>query len=183
MAEEQTKSLNEQLIEAAGKQDLDLVKELISRGAEASYVYRQDGTWGAYEQYTALHRAITGLNAGESTTDEDRDKWREIILLLLKNRADPNVTMNKYDWRGCGSKQSSFELLGRQGDPHPDILTAFIDAGLNPNTCRVQDIHSMRTDGMIKTYLLHDMVSKGSVECAVALLNAGADVEKEVSSS
>ena len=170
------KPLNEQLIKACEKQDIRLVKELISKGAKSDFVQREEGTWGAYKQYSTLHSAILGL--GRKPTDKEKETWKEVILVLLKNGANPNVTKDSYDWRGCGSRQSAYELLGYQTrSSDPDLLAAFLGAGLDPNLARATDIHSMRTDGCTKTHLLHDFASSGSIDCVIELLNAGADID------
>ena len=168
--------LNEQLIDACSKQDSFIVQKLLSEGAQADFLLKKDGTWGAYEQYSALHLAILGLP--DSATTEQEAIWKEIIQILLKNGANPNATKESYDWRGCGGKQTAFQLLScRTRSPDAQLLAAFLEAGLSPNLAQTQDIASMRTDGFIKTHLLHDFARSGSIDCAIAILNAGADVD------
>ena len=124
--------LNEQLIDACSKQDSFIVQKLLSEGAQADFLLKKDGTWGAYEQYSALHLAILGLP--DSATTEQEAIWKEIIQILLKNGANPNATKESYDWRGCGGKQTAFQLLScRTRSPDAQLLVAFLEAGLSPD--------------------------------------------------
>ena len=77
--------INQKLVEACKKQDLSLVKKLISEGAQANFVHKEDGTWGAYEKYSVLHVAINCLEINENTTSKQKEIWREVIKVLLKN--------------------------------------------------------------------------------------------------
>ena len=78
-----------------------------------------------------LHVAITSLYTNENTTTKQIEVWKEIIQLLLKNGANPNETKCSYDWRGCGSENTAFELLCyKTGTPDPEILTSFLKSGL-----------------------------------------------------
>ena len=156
---------NQKLIEACKKQELAEVQKLILEGANANFVHREDGTWGAYDKYSVLHVAITSLSTNENISGKQKEVWKEIIRILLKNGANPNETKAHYDWRGCGSENTAFELLShRMESPDPELLASFLDSGLNPDLPRVQDIHSMRTDGQIKTYMLHDFASSGNID-------------------
>ena len=38
---------------------------------------------------------------------------------------------------------------------------------LDPNLAQVQNIHSMRTDGHIKRYKLHDFARSGNIDCTI----------------
>ena len=177
---EETKNVDkdQKLIEACKKQDLPLVKKLISEGARPNFVHKEDGVWGAYEKYSVLHVAITSLTTNKTITSKQKEVWKEIILLLLKSGANPNETKARYDWRGCGSENTAFELLcSCTKSPDPELLSSFLDSGLNPDLAQVQNIHSMRTDGHIKRYMLHDFCISGNVDCLIPLLNAGANME------
>jgi hypothetical protein len=57
----------------------------------------------------------------------------------------------------------------------PDILEAFLKAGADPNSKKVQNVHSMRTDGQTISMPLHTAVRNGDVNVAGVLLRAGAD--------
>ena len=176
LSEEEIKQLNEQLFEACQNQDLGKTKELIANGAQANYVKKSEGTWGAYDKESILHSAICSLQ--KDNEDPDQETWKEIIMVLLKNGANPNEKKESYDWRGCGTCQTAFDLLKYNIEtPDPDLMRAFIKAGLDPNLARVQDIQSMRTYGCIKSNLLHDFTSSRDVECVIALLQAGADID------
>ena len=172
-----TQDLNKQLSEACSNQNLCLIKKLLSDGADASLVYKEDGTWGAYEKYSVLHLAIKSLPRPKPS-EEQKETWKEIILALLRNGANPNETKESYDWRGCGSKRTAFEVLKYVSNPpSAQLLSAFLESGLDPNLAETRSIHSMRTDGFIKTHFLHDFSLHGNIECAIAVLNAGADVD------
>ena len=152
---------------------------MISEGARPNYVHKEDGVWGANQKYSVLHVAITSHDdTHEDATSKQKEVWKEIIQLLLKNGANPNETKASYDWRGCGSESTAFELLCcRTKSPDPELLSSFLESGLNPDLAQVQSIHSMRTDGHIKNYMLHDFCISGNVDCVIALLNAGANME------
>ena len=173
-SEEEIFDLNEKLIAQCEKQNLGKIKELIADGAQASYAKKTEGTWGAYRYESVLHVAM--LNFHKKKDEKAAPEiWKEIILVLLKNGADPNKKYENYDWRGSGSSQSVIDLMGNKMDS--DLFTAVIKAGLNPNLMSIRDIHSMRTDGCIKSNLLHDFSRSGDLDCVVALLEAGANVD------
>ena len=172
-SEEEIKELNLKLMTECKNQDLGKIKELIANGAQANYVKRIQGTWGAYKRESVLHAAMQSLKKENEKTDVKT--WKEIILLLLKSGSDPNEKYEDYDWRGCGTSQSVFDLMGSKMDS--DLFTAIIKAGLDPNLVSVTDRHSMRTDGCAKSNLLHNFSRSGNVDFVVVLLEAGADVD------
>ena len=170
-------NLNEQLIKAAGSQDLNKVQDLIAKGAEADYVHKTLGPWGAYRKYSAVHSAMLGLNSEKKPTVEQEETWKEILKVLLKSGANPNETRDSYNWQDVGDEHTAFELLGNERPPDHDLFSAFIEAGLDPDLAQTRNIHSKRTDGFIKRHLLHDFARHGSVDCTIELLNAGANVD------
>ena len=84
------KSLNVKLMEACRKQDIQLVNKLLSEGAQANFVYDEEGTWGAREKYSPIHEAILGLQ--HSPSIKQQEDWKQLIQTLLKNGANPNHT-------------------------------------------------------------------------------------------
>ena len=171
-----TVNLNIDLFEACKDQNIDLVKGLIAQGAQASYVSRTDGVWGAYDQESILHSAIYSLK--DEASKIDRENWKDIIKILLSNGADPNGRKESYNWKGTGQSLTAFDLwrsLATKEDS--GMIKLFLKAGLNPNLSRVKNIHSMRTDGVIKNSLLHDLTNSGDPEFIIELLEAGTDVE------
>lgn len=99
------------------------------------------------------------------------------MLALVAAGADVNAHRRKYDWRGCGSSNTAFEmLLASKLGRDPAVLEAFLTAGADPNSKNVQNTHSMRTDGRTISMPLHTSVRSGDVNVAGVLLRAGADV-------
>ena len=89
--------MDEQLLEAATEQNIPLVKELLSKGANAAYSKKVDGVWGASTTESPIHHALLQkLN-------------RELFKILLDAGADVNAIYAEYDSRGCGS-QVNFNL-------------------------------------------------------------------------
>lgn len=135
-------------------------------------------TWylGAKLRESALHAVIQ--NVKWDASDGDRKEWAEAVDLLVKAGADVNASYANYDWRGCGSTSTAFEmLLSRTASyPNPALLRLFLQHGANPNQKQVQDRHSMRTDGRSCHTPLHSAVRAGDVETSEVLLQAGAEV-------
>ena len=162
--------LNQQLVTECKNQDLGKIKELIANGAQANYAEKSGE---AFNKGSVLQFAVSGLK-----NRNDYEIWKEIILLLLKNGADPNERIEDYDWRGCGEMQSIFNFMSNKIDePDSDLLQAFLKAGMSPNLQRVVDLNSMRTSGIAKSNLIHDFSRTGNVDCIFVLLEMGADVD------
>merc|ERR1712224_852831 len=66
--------------------------------------------------------------------------------------------------------------MGPSAMEDPELLDVFLSAGADPNTKKVHDVHSMRTDGSSVEFVLHRCVTNGNLEVARALLDNGADV-------
>ena len=172
-SEKDIEELNRKLLTECKNQDLDNIKKLIANGAQARYIGESVGTCDTHKE-SILHAAISSLS---EDTKAARETWKEIILVLLKNGANPNEKYQNYDWRGCGESQSVFDLMRNNLDePDSDLLEAFLKAGMDPNLQRVVDLNSMRTSGCTKTNLLHDFSQAGDLYCVLELLEAGADV-------
>ena len=51
--------------------------------------------------------------------------------------------------------------------PNTQSYIPFDFYSLDPDLAQVQNIHSMRTDGHIKRYKLHDFASSGNIDCTI----------------
>jgi len=160
-------SLNEQLLAAASRADLEAVEALLARGADAKYVDDPPGVWGSCDKKSALHMAL-------ECVDDPRAKG--VILALVAAGASVNAVRAKSDWRGCGHSESAFDmLLASSLGMDPVVLEAFLDAGADPNKARRRDVHSMRTDGSTISFPLHTAVQRASANVVGVLLRSGAD--------
>merc|ERR1711988_58676 len=163
-------ALSKELITAAGAADYDKVSKLLAQGADAKYVSDPPGTWGSCDTKSALHMA---LSYGAVSQPEAK----KVVLGLVAAGANVNAQRRNYDWRGCGSSSTAFEmLLGSKLGSDPAILEAFLTAGADPNSKNVRNTHSMRTDGQTVLFPLHTAVRSGNTNVAGVLLRAGADV-------
>lgn len=163
--------LNMELIEAAKSLDVQRVESLLASGASAAFVHDPPGTWGSCSTKSALHVAISSGY---------REKWDQawpVIQMLIAAKADVNAKRREYDWRGCGSTQSAFEMVLPQAMKDVQVLESFLDAGADANTKSERNVHSMRTDGRSIHYVLHTAVEGRDLEIARALLDAGAEVD------
>jgi ankyrin repeat protein len=97
-----------------------------------------------------------------------------MVEFLLKNGAKSDVLKEDYDWRGCGSSISAFEMAVHMKDCRFAIL--FLQYGANPNFVCTSSTHSMRTDGSSSWSLLHTAVKTESLDLLNALLNAEANL-------
>ena len=69
-----------ELIEAAKKGDVALVRRLLQQKADASFYYKsEEGFWGEYTEYSVIHKALELKN---------KEKRLNIVKLLLQNKAD-----------------------------------------------------------------------------------------------
>eukprot|EP00933_Yihiella_yeosuensis_P052777 TRINITY_DN50902_c0_g1_i1.p1 TRINITY_DN50902_c0_g1~~TRINITY_DN50902_c0_g1_i1.p1 ORF type:complete len:386 (-),score=81.54 TRINITY_DN50902_c0_g1_i1:335-1492(-) len=166
--------INMRLMEAAKKCDLSEVKKLLEAGASAAFIHDPEGVWGSCSKKGPLHLA---LQAWRRTSDETvNTKAKELVETLIEAKADVNAEMAEYDWRGCGSRQTAFEMALPFAMADENLMESLLTAGANANTRSVRDVHSMRTDGQSVTFVLHRAVGAGNLEVVRALLDAGADV-------
>eukprot|EP01006_Ploeotia_vitrea_P001913 TRINITY_DN105959_c0_g1_i1.p1 TRINITY_DN105959_c0_g1~~TRINITY_DN105959_c0_g1_i1.p1 ORF type:complete len:425 (+),score=32.62 TRINITY_DN105959_c0_g1_i1:53-1276(+) len=171
--------------------DVALVKDLVLKeGANAKFVHRTEGTWGAYDQNSPLTNALKVLESSlRGKYDSDKSEYvpmpdsaaaaKEVVLFLLDQGADVNVNSASYDWRGCGSQTSALEMamdicMGEGKEMLP-LLKAVLEHGGDANTAERHDVHSMRTDGFTKTPLIYKAAHSGLIGCVEVLLGAGAD--------
>lgn len=163
-------ALNMKLISAANEANLAEVQKLLENGASAKYVDNPPGVWGSQNVKTALHMVLDGAG-----TKNNCDA-KQIVLALIAAGADPNQKRSQYDWRGCGSSESAFEMLLKSSlGSDPAILEAFLAAGADPNARQVISRHSMRTDGKTVSVPLHVAVRCADSNLVGVLLRAGAD--------
>jgi len=130
-------------------------------------VHDPPGTWGARDKRSALHMALT------RTSDPQA---KQVILALVAAGASVNEMRIKSDWRGCGHSESAFDmLLASPMGQDPTVLEAFLNAGAEPNQEKVNERHSMRTDGRTVSFPLHTAVQQADANVVGVLLRAGAD--------
>merc|ERR1711988_555718 len=171
MAEVKTpvSSLNDQLLLAANKGTVQEVKHLLDKGADPCYDHNPPGVWGSQDRKSPLHQAIIR-----------RDECRKgVIRALIDAKADANAVQSNYDWRGCGSSVSAFEMVLNECLSDADMLSLFLSAGANPNKMCETSRHSMRTDSHGVSFPLHRVArspAASGTACAAALLESKADV-------
>lgn len=169
--DETTQDVNMQLISAAEQLDLKTVQDLLAAGASAAFEHYRSGVWGACSRKSALHVAIS------SGRGQKWDQAWPIVESLIAANADVNALRSEYDWRGCGSDASAFEMVLPEAMKNAHVLETFLQAGANANTKSVRNVHSMRTDGRSIRYIIHQAVQGGDLEVVRALLDAGAEVD------
>eukprot|EP00961_Rhodomonas_salina_P009200 125229-Rhodomonas_salina.2 len=170
-------SLNDQLLQAAEDLNLSLVRELLAKGADAAYLHDPEGVWGSQDSKTALHMALGSVSRKPA---KEAEEGIEIIETLLAARADVNAKRARYDWRGCGSTSTAFEMLldSKTLNTNPNLLEQFLARGADPNAKKISLRHSMRTDGHSSSVPLHTAVRRNDVHSAGVLLRAGANVNE-----
>lgn len=142
---------------------------LVNKVVRADYEHYEEGTWGAHMRISPIHIAI-------------RKKNLELIKLLLHYEANVNAKHSEYDWRGCGHVETAFEAaLGMcfHDRNNADLLKEFLKYKADPNLLATNAVHTMRTDGKSTYTPLHTAVKFLHVPCVQALLEAGAEVNKE----
>lgn len=169
---------NVELVGAAGRLDAEHVAVLLAEGASAKFVHELPGTWGSASSKTALHAAIEARPQDMASTD-GVGAWVATIKLLLDAKSDVNAKRREYDWRGCGTTRTAFEMVVPVAISMQDVslIEAFLACGADPNTKAVRDVHSMRTNGRSVRYVLHEAVQSNNLEVTRALIDRGAHVD------
>lgn len=175
--EDAQEALDFALIEAADELDTPRVRRLLDAGASAAFLHDPEGTWGARDSKSALHVALGKRIRNEGEVEAARARRAAVVDLLLEAKADVNATRSKSDWRGCGSSSTAFEMALGLASEDPALPGRFLAAGANPNTRFTRSVHSMRTDGSVVSYVIHQAVSSGNEVLVRALLDAKAEVD------
>eukprot|EP00759_Apiculatamorpha_spiralis_P050236 PhF_6_TR4531/c1_g1_i3/m.6360 len=144
-----------------------LVTSLLDQGAKADFRKYVEGTWGAHEQTYPICEALERGHV-------------DVAKILLSKGASLNASKSSSDWRGCGGAatalQQALGLCFKSDDA--DLLEYCMkNGGADPNKPNERSIHSMRTDGSIKTYPIHETVAWHCVKCLRVLLQNGANVD------
>jgi len=154
-----------ELLKAAKEGNEDEVDKLLKKGANASFEQYDPGVWGASHRESVIHGALSSGNL-------------KIIKMILDGGAKVNVVFEDYDWRGCGSKNTAFQMALdlSMHTSNAELLSLFLKYGGDANTECVFDSHTMRFDGRRISRPLYDAVSKNELEIVKVLLDGGADV-------
>jgi len=171
--------LNMELMEAAAACDLTYVKQLLESGANAAFIHDPQGVWGSCSKKGPLHLALRKMPSEDDV--EQTKTWFDVLHSLVEARADVNAESAEYDWRGCGSTKTAFELALPHAMKNPELLELFLAHGADANSKTVRNTQSMRTDGSSTHYALHTAVAGGNLEIARVLLDAGAHVDAKSS--
>lgn len=183
--DEQGATPRQQLIKAAGNLDTVGVRNLINgartRTEKKALLDRElcPGVWGACRNESALHAALQASPRPSCSSEKERkQRWMEVLCLLLENGANPNDKFEDYNWKGRGSSETAFDMVLERGAlDDVGLLKLFLDAGADPTVATTSRIASMRSDGHTSHTPLHTVVKGGiAVDCAIELIKAGADV-------
>ncbi|CAK9077842.1 unnamed protein product [Durusdinium trenchii] len=186
--------------------NLEAVQELLKKGADATYIEDPEGVWGSRAKNGPLHLALrkrpyksdedvrggsSGLprewgnlpEFGEPVAEdvssyrEQIDNWTSVARSLIEAKADVNAVSEEFDWRGCGHAESAFDLAIPFVVQDIAFLELFLGHGADPNTVRLHEVHSMRTDGRSQVPILHEAVKAGQIAAVRTLLEHGAWVD------
>jgi len=181
---ETQKLLNKKLIELCFSKSLDFnaIMELLHNGAVAGWEECEDGTWGAFQKRSAINGILRRENYVNRVTAE---LAIAVVRGLFQYGANPNAALSHSDWRGSGSSISAFTtalsltqstVLKDHDDLSTSLIKMFLDAGVDVNKESVQHISSMRSDGVIRSTVLHNNIARYSAPIIRELL-AKADVD------
>ena len=172
---------NKSLLEAASMLNLEAIQKLLSSGADAAYIDDPDGVWGSKSKKGPLHVALRARpfksDEAASSYQEQLNHWKAVVRTLIDAKANVNVQSEEYDWRGCGHTCSAFDLAIPYAIQDSHFLELFLNAGADPNTRSIHDVHSMRTDGRSDVPTLHTAVDGGNLQAVRALLDRGANAD------
>ncbi|OLP81307.1 hypothetical protein AK812_SmicGene38157 [Symbiodinium microadriaticum] len=173
--------LNKSLLEAASMLNLEAIQKLLASGADATHIDDPDGVWGSKSKKGPLHLALRARpfksDEAASSYQQQLNHWKAVVRTLIDAKADVNVQSEEYDWRGCGHTCSAFDLVIPYAIQDTHFLELFLNAGADPNTRSIHDVHSMRTDGRSDVPTLHTAVDGGNLLAVKALLDRGADAD------
>lgn len=173
--------LEKSLLEAAKTLNLEAVQELLKKGADATYIEDPEGVWGSRAKNGPLHLALRKRpyksDEDVSSYREQIDNWTSVARSLIEAKADVNAVSEEFDWRGCGHAESAFDLAIPFVVQDIAFLELFLGHGADPNTVRLHEVHSMRTDGRSQVPILHEAVKEGQIAAVRTLLEHGAWVD------
>ena len=173
--------LNKSLLEAASMLNLEAIQKLLASGADATHIDDPDGVWGSKSKKGPLHLALRARpfksDEAASSYQQQLNHWKAVVRTLIDAKADVSVQSEEYDWRGCGHTCSAFDLVIPYAIQDTHFLELFLNAGADPNTRSIHDVHSMRTDGRSDVPTLHTAVDGGNLLAVKALLDRGADAD------
>merc|ERR1711998_64441 len=184
--EEEQRDAGSVLIEACRKGQLLAVREVLklAEGTEVVNAIDSDGgTWCTFRASPlteVLYHA--DRNGGEL-----QDERIEIAGVLLESGADPNMSRQDYDWRGCGSSNKPIEMLcelmiaeSKRKDAGiatwASLFPVMVTKGADVETNFGREFHTMRSDGRTMEGLIHLAVKAQDTSMLAAVISAGADV-------
>ena len=151
---------------------LEKLSSLLEEGADAGFVEREEGVWGAYSSSPLL---CLLLNSAVFRTSKDGEIAAIIVEKMLAYGASISSMKGSRDWRGSGSEKSVFDigLRLRKGTKTPATLRVMKlmlkyadEKTLKPAH---RSISSMRSDGYESSNFLHETVQGLSSSSGMAL--------------
>ncbi|GMH51690.1 hypothetical protein TrRE_jg1155, partial [Triparma retinervis] len=151
---------------------LEKLSSLLEEGADAGFVEREEGVWGAYSSSPLL---CLLLNSAVFRTSKDGGIAAIIVEKMLAYGASISSMKGSRDWRGSGSEKSVFDigLRLRKGTKTPATLRVMKlmlkyadEKTLKPAH---RSISSMRSDGYESSNFLHETVQGLSSSSGMAL--------------
>ncbi|KAL9644400.1 hypothetical protein ABK040_013629 [Willaertia magna] len=164
--EEKPKLEDEQLLEAINNEDIEGIKSALNSGANANFSKYIEGTWGAYEQYSMIHKVL-------EWSEDNKELKREAVELLLSRGADVNAKYGESNWKGSGSSGTAFQMALNYGDN--DVIGLFLEHGADPNTIERREAHTMRYDGSSSEPVLYKATGRIAKDLVKKLLAKGAN--------
>lgn len=172
--------LNQQLMKAASKCNLEKVKLLLEAGASASFMLENRDEF-MFEQEGPLHSILLArayrLRFPRQAAQPywlNLDDWKAVVQLLIKNKADVNSVYAVDGWCLESTHLTAFEIALPFALADHSFLELFLSAGADANARQ-----SLRRRGQFlsEQYVLHKAIRGGKLEAVRALLDAGADVD------
>lgn len=176
-------SLNQQLLNAAVKGDLDAVEKLVSQGADINYT----DPWGNCAVFSAAWEGnIKALDLyfslGASIELEDNNPLcnaafngqMESVKWLLEKGANPNFSFKKTGENALHYTICKFSEI----DERTEIVKSLVDAGTNVNKKTINGAETLcfMRDAFLKAETpLHRAAAYGNERIIKLLIEAGAD--------